>query len=77
MGMQRILIDIPEETVEIIADIAKKQGISRAEWIRRRVIEGVEAEGQGAFEKAFGAWKDVFAEDGLAYQKRLRAEWED
>lgn len=77
MGMQRILIDMPEETVGIIEDLAKMQGISRAEWIRRRALEGVKAEDQAAFKKAFGVWKDVFQEAGLAYQKRLRGDWED
>jgi hypothetical protein len=77
MGMQRILVDMPEDAVELIERAAKQQGISRAEWIRRRAIEGLKAEDGTAFEKAFGAWKDVFPEDGLAYQERLRADWKD
>jgi metal-responsive CopG/Arc/MetJ family transcriptional regulator len=75
MAMERILTDMPEETVKRIEEVAARRKISRAEFIRRAVDQALATEAQTSFESAFGAWSD-FDEDAVEYQRRLRREWE-
>jgi metal-responsive CopG/Arc/MetJ family transcriptional regulator len=75
MAMERILTDMPEETVKRIEEVAARRKISRAEFIRQAVDQALAAEAQASFESAFGAWRD-FDEDGIDFQRRLRGEWE-
>lgn len=75
MAMERILTDMPEETVKRIEEVAARRKISRAEFIRQAVDQALAAEAQASFESAFGAWQD-FDEDGVDFQRRLRGEWE-
>jgi len=70
----RTLIDIPEEDLRLLNQVAKKLSISRAEFVRRSVAASLAAHREKMNHAAFGAWHG-FAEDGLAYQERLRSEW--
>ena len=70
----RTLIDIPEEDLKLLTQVAKKLSISRAEFVRRSVTASLAAHHQKMSHAAFGAWSD-FPEDGLAYQQRMREEW--
>lgn len=70
----RTVIDLPAQQVEALADICRKEGISRAEAIRRAVAVYLEASHAAAGADAFGLWADREA-DGVAYQRRLRGEW--
>lgn len=70
----RTLIDIPDEDIKLLNQVAKKLSVSRSELVRRAVAETLAPHRQKMNHAAFGAWSD-FAEDGLAYQERMRAEW--
>jgi hypothetical protein len=50
--------------------------VSRAEAVRRAVAEHLRRHHTGEAKRAFGMWRDM-AEDGLAYQERLRSEWDE
>ena len=70
----RTLIDIPEEDLKLLNQVAKKLSISRAEFVRRSVAASLAPHRQMINHAAFGAWSG-FPEDGRAYQERMRAEW--
>lgn len=70
----RTLIDIPEEDIKLLNQVAKKLSVSRAELVRQAVATSLAPHRRKMNHSAFGAWSD-FAEDGLAYQERMRAEW--
>ena len=72
--IMRTIIDLPVDQVEALDTICRREQISRAEAIRRAVSMLIrEAADPG---DAFGLWRER-AEDGLAYQQRLRREWSD
>jgi hypothetical protein len=70
----RTLIDIPEEDLKLLTQVAKKLSISRAEFVRRSVAASLAPHRKKMNHAAFGAWS-AFPEDGLAYQERMRDEW--
>lgn len=71
----RTIIELPGEQVDALDALCRRDGISRAEAIRRAVAMLVRAEGSAVREAAFGVWRDR-AEDGLARQERMRRdEW--
>jgi metal-responsive CopG/Arc/MetJ family transcriptional regulator len=76
----RILVDLPDDTLAKLAAVSKRRKASRAALIREAVGRYVAAEAPmpPAEDETFGAWgkfgKDA-GEDGLAFQRRLRAEW--
>lgn len=70
----RTLIDIPEEDLKLLTQVAKKLSISRAEFVRRSVAASLAPHRKKMNHAAFGAWSG-FQEDGLTYQDRMRAEW--
>jgi hypothetical protein len=65
----RTLIDIPDEDLKLLNQVAQKLSISRAEF-----AASLAPHRQKMNHAAFGAWSG-FPEDGLAYQERMRAEW--
>lgn len=69
----RTLVDIPDQQIEELAAISAASKISRAEVIRRAIAAYLD-EHRASAESAFGIWKGT-AEDGLAYQERMRSEW--
>ena len=71
----RALVDIPDDQIGALMDIARREGVSRAEVIRRAIstFTAARAVAPDARTRAFGLW--AAGEDGLAYQRRLRAEW--
>ncbi len=71
----RTLVDIPEEDLAILNDLSEAERVSRSELVRRAVASYVQPHKKSAPLVGFGLWKD-FPEDGLAYQERIRAEWE-
>lgn len=78
----KVLIDIPDPIIPVLASLCAEEKISRSEAIRCAIKQYVEA--RSAKEKPakglmehFGAWKGTSSEcDGLELQRRLRAEWE-
>ena len=72
----RTLIDIPEEDLVLLRQISKAEGVSRAELVRRAISASLAPRRRAPLTEAFGIWKDSPV-DGLAYQERLREEWEE
>lgn len=71
----RTIIDLPEDQLEALDGICRRESISRAEAIRRAVDLLVRDRAAGASHAAFGLWRGARAVDGLKYQERLRREW--
>ncbi len=76
----RTLVDIPDNHLKALNAMAKAKEVSRAELLRQAISEFLKVHdkkktGDGIARSA-GAWGKDF-EDGLAYQLRLRAEWDD
>lgn len=71
----RTIIDLPPEQVESLDSWCRREGVSRAEAVRRAVAEHLRKHHTPSAEKAFGLWRSI-PEDGLAYQDRLRGEWD-
>lgn len=74
----RTLVDIPPADRAWLDKKAQSQGISMAEALRRTVKAAREAEREhaefmGLLDKVQGTWTRG---DGLAWQKKLRAEWD-
>lgn len=72
----RTIIELPEEQIEALDGICRRERISRAEAIRRAVTLLVRERGVDARSGAFGLWRGRRA-DGLEYERRLRREWRD
>ena len=71
----RTIINIDDRKVEQIAAFCQRYKISRAELIRQSIDEFLSAHAQ-AKDEVFGIWKNKPV-DALAYQRKLRAEWND
>jgi hypothetical protein len=73
----RAIIDIPENDLIELKRIQQKQSVSRAELIRRAIAELVRSQQQPdiAARPGFGAWRK-HKDDGVAYQRRMRSEWD-
>lgn len=76
----RTLVDLPDEALHDLNEVAKAQKVSRAEVIRcsiRLYLQEHKARnGKSGIDAAFGALKGKLP-DGLEFQERMRSEWED
>ena len=70
----RTIVNLPDEQLKALAEICRRQGISRAEAVRRAVAEFASRRAARSADEAFGLWRRRGV-DGLAYQRRLRREW--
>jgi hypothetical protein len=70
----RTIIDLPAEQLEALDALRRREGISRAEAIRRLVASYVGRPRLGA-ETAFGLWRHRRV-DAVKYEMRLRREWD-
>jgi predicted transcriptional regulator len=72
----RTLVDIPDEHVAELTQLAERENVSRAALVRQAISDLLAAKrrkrGDG-IAAAFGIRPD--REDGLAFQERLRSEW--
>lgn len=81
MTLMRTIIELTDEQIEGLRLLCEREGISRAEAVRRGVellLRGKDArmeERRAALDAAFGMWKDRDI-DGVEYQRKLRAEWD-
>ena len=69
----RTLIDISEDQIEVLAEISRREGLSRASLLRRAIREFIARRRPIDGDAAFGSWRG--GEDGLAYEMRVRSEW--
>ena len=70
----RTRIDLPEKLRREIDSVAERDGISRAEAVRRAVADYVAKRSPSRRDAAFGIWKSRKV-DALDYEDRLRNEW--
>jgi metal-responsive CopG/Arc/MetJ family transcriptional regulator len=74
----RTLVDIPDDQLAELNQLAESQKVSRAALVREAIADLLASrrrrERQKAIDAAFGLWAGM-EEDGLAYQARLRSEW--
>ena len=70
----RVLVDIEEGELLTLERMARADDRSRAAVIREAIATYVAAHRPAPADAAFGLW-GAAAEDGLAAQDRLRAEW--
>ena len=74
--MTRILADLPDDDIKWFDRLADEQGKSRAA-ILREAVSAYRAQDKDWLEKGFGLWaRHGVQEDGIAFQQRLRAEWD-
>lgn len=71
----RTIVDLPDELVQALDRLSRREHISRAETVRRAVTVYLEQELPAETVEAFGLWRDRQA-DALAYEDALRQEWE-
>lgn len=71
----RTIIDLPDDQLEALDGICRRDGISRAEAVRRGVTLLMRDRAASRSGLAFGLWKGRRGSDGLAYQEKLRREW--
>lgn len=75
-----MVVDIPDGSFEVLNALAAQKGAPVEELIGTAVAEYVRVHGRKRtgewIAKSAGLWGKDF-EDGLAYQQRLRAEWDD
>lgn len=70
----RTIIDLPERNISALEKICAKEGISRAEAIRRAVEAYLANSRISDEDDIFGMWRDRDI-DGLEYQRKIRSEW--
>lgn len=70
----RTIIELPEEQLTDLDTHCRREGISRAEAIRRAVAAMLDERSKAQAAGAFGLWRGR-SDDALAEQDRLRDEW--
>jgi hypothetical protein len=71
----KVLIELPDDWVKTLDQIALRKKVARVDLIRLGVQKTIETESDAAYKAAFGAWKDEKI-DGVEFQRKLREEWE-
>lgn len=71
----RTIVDLPTDQVESLDAWCRREGVSRAEAVRRAVAEHLRKHHTAGAERAFGVWRSD-PEDAMSYQDRLRSEWD-
>lgn len=79
MTLMRTIVDLPEKQIKALDLYRKKEGISRAEAVRRAVAAFVPALERKRIDftahPAFGSSKKFRKEDSVTTVRRLREEW--
>lgn len=70
----RTLVDIPDDQIGALAEIAERKRVSWAALIRPAVTDLIASLTAPSGDEAFGVWGR--GEDTLDYQDRLRVEWQ-
>ena len=70
----RTIIELPDTDVIDLDRLSRSRQRSRASLIRDAVVDYLASQRRTETTDAFGLWADR-AEDGLAYQDRVRSEW--
>jgi hypothetical protein len=70
----RTIIELPQHQLDALDLHCRREGISRAEAIRRAIAGHVQEARESGDRAAFGLWR-TRPVDGLAYERRVREEW--
>ncbi|MBM3749668.1 MAG: ribbon-helix-helix protein, CopG family [Acidimicrobiia bacterium] len=70
----RTIIELPQDQLTDLDGWCRREGISRAEAIRRAVAAMLAERAKGDAGRAFGLWRGR-ATEALAEQERIRNEW--
>jgi len=70
----RTIVDLPDEQVDALHQLGTRDGLSRAELVRRAVAEYLDKRQHRDDDRAFGLWQRRRC-DALDYEDRLRGEW--
>lgn len=76
MCVMRTFVDLHREQIDTLLKLSERRGSSVSTLIREAVSEYLDRQQPGGIDEAFGLWRTDELEDGVAYQRRLRAEWE-
>jgi hypothetical protein len=71
----RTIVDIPSGQLESLDDHCRREGISRAEAVRRALAVHLRHARTASPDPAFALWRGR-GMDGLKYERRLRGEWD-
>jgi hypothetical protein len=69
----RTIVDLPVPQLEALDSLCRREGISRAEAVRRAVGEHLERH-RADRDAAYGLWRTRNL-DSLEYERALRDEW--
>lgn len=72
--VMRTIIELPSDQLQALDSWCRREGISRAEAIRRAVAAQIRTRSGAAADDAFGLWQ-ARPVDGVKYQRQLRTEW--
>ena len=70
----RTIINLTDDQARRLAEVCRREGVSRAEAIRRAVADYLDTRCPLEREDAFGLWRDRRI-DGLEYERRRQNEW--
>jgi metal-responsive CopG/Arc/MetJ family transcriptional regulator len=70
----RTLIDIPQPDLENLDALSAKRNLPRAAVVREAIAEYLARHAHDS-SQAFGLWGEQKRRDGVAYQRKVRAEW--
>jgi metal-responsive CopG/Arc/MetJ family transcriptional regulator len=71
----RTLVDIPDDLLNNVDDLAKHAHISRAEIIRRALRSWIQKTQSTHHKEVFGILKGKLEQDSVLLQQNLRDEW--
>lgn len=67
-----VIVDIPDEQVRDLAELCRREGLSRADAVRRAIPEYLRTRHPDG--ELFGLWRDRGI-DSLEYERSFRREW--
>jgi Arc/MetJ-type ribon-helix-helix transcriptional regulator len=70
----RVTIYLPDDELQALDRLCQREGLTRAEAVRRAVRLLLASDSERDAAVAVGGWRDK-AIDGVAYQRAIRAEW--
>ena len=74
VARMRIIVDLPQDSIDALDKLCKKDRVSRAELMRRAVAEYLSRTAVPEDDVAFGLWKNC-SRDSRAYEDSIRDEW--
>lgn len=76
----RTIVDLPDQQIDHLKALSQRLKLPRTELVRRAVADYLAHHPTDLEDTAFGLWKERArqdGQDGLAYQQKIRAEWDE